>query len=67
MDDATRWEHLRAVADDHVRALFYDMNERLVELEADKRLRQLVITVAVGVAPLLALVAGAMSGVKVSF
>lgn len=67
MDDAQRWEHLRAIEDSHVRALFYDMHERLSEMEADKRMRHLVTSFAFGAGPFLGLLAGVVSGVKVSF
>ena len=67
MDDAARFEHLRAVPDEHVRALFYDQHERLRDLEADQRMRQLIIAVAAGAAPLAGIIIGMFSGVRVSF
>ena len=67
MDDETRFEHLRAIPDEHIRLIVYDFNERLIELESDKRLRHLAISVALGAAPLIGVVLGAMSGVRISF
>jgi len=67
MEEAERFEHIRAIDNEHVRALLYDANTRLLDLEADQKLRQLAISVILGLGPFLGILIGVASGVKVQF
>lgn len=44
MNDWLRSERLRQIPDENVRALIFDHDERLTVLEADRRVRNLVIS-----------------------
>lgn len=53
LTEEERFHHARAISDDHISALFFDNDNRLRDLENERRFRGLAVSVAIGAGPII--------------
>ncbi len=53
LTEEQRFEHLRSIADPNIYRLLHDYEGRIQDLESDRRLRGLAVSLAIGAGPII--------------